>query len=102
MVLSILAGVVLILCFISAVNYHFQKLKYKYTTDEVMKTLPFFEAPSTWSFFSILLSFILLVIICLEIGYMGRGLSNVSNQQNNINQYQKDTSIQNTDNGQTN
>lgn len=102
MFLAILAGVVLIFCFVSAVNYYFQKLKYKYATDEVMEKLPFLESPSTWSFLSILLAFLLLVIICLEIGYMGKGLSSISNQQNTINQYQEDSLNQNTDNGQTN
>jgi len=102
MLLPILAGVVLILCFVSAVNYIFQKQKYKYATDDVMKNISFLEAPSTWSFFSILLSFLLLVIIGLSIGNMGRGLSGISDQKDTVDQYQEDSLIQNTDNEQTN
>jgi len=96
MILTIFAGVVLILCFVSAVNYYFQKVKYKYATDDVMKKLPFFESPSTWSFFSILLGFLLVALIGLSIGYMGKGLSNFSDQKNTINQYQEDSSSQNS------
>jgi len=94
MVLPVLSGIVLVLCFVSAVNYYFQKLKYKYATDEQLKSLTFFEAPSTWSFFSILLAFALVALLCLSIGYMGRGLSDLSDQKNTINQYQEDMTSQ--------
>jgi hypothetical protein len=101
MVLTILAGVTLILCFMSAVNFYFQKQKYKYATEDVMKKVPFFEAPSTWSFFTILLGFVLVFFICLSIWYMGKGLNDFSNQKNTINQYQEDSTSQSTDSEQS-
>lgn len=94
MALPILAGVVLILCFISAVNYIFQKQKYKYATDDVIKKIPFFEAPSTWSFFAILWGFVLIAFIALAIGFMGMGINDFSNQKDTVNQYQEDASGQ--------
>jgi hypothetical protein len=101
MILPILAGIILILCFMSAVNYYFQKQKYKYATDDIMKRLSFFEAPSTWSFFSILLGFVLVFFLCLSIWYMGQGLNDFSNQKNTINQYQQDSTAQTTNSEQT-
>lgn len=102
MFLTVMAGVVMILCFISAVNYYFQKLKYKYAPDEQIKALPFLEAPSTWSFFTIILALLLVVFFSLSIGFMGRGLSDFSNQKDTINQYQQDSASENSSSGQSN
>ncbi|MCX7709715.1 MAG: hypothetical protein N2484_07670 [Clostridia bacterium] len=102
MILVFLSVAVLLCLFVSIVNYFYQRQKYKYSTDEEMKSLSLFESPATWRICIILSALMLVgtIVICSK--FVMGGLSNMETQQNTINQYQNDSSYENTENGQAN
>ena len=95
MVLVIMAVVALLCLFISIVNYYYQKAKYKYSTDQELKRLTLFEAPSTWGIciLASALFFVVTFVLCGK--FVMGGFSNMQTQEN---KYQDESSNQNTDN----
>ena len=94
MMLFVFTSVVIIIFFISMINYYFQRSRYKYATEEEKSKLSILESPSTWSIFTFISGFILLIAIIFAIGNMTGGFSNVQKTQDTINQYQNDSSTQ--------
>lgn len=91
MKLFLFATAILIFFFICIVNYHFQKIKYKYATNEQMKKLTVIEHPNTWMISAFISGVLLLVALIYAIGNVSGGFGNLENTRDTINQYQNDS-----------
>jgi|GEM_PF-4830075 len=93
MELLILSLAVLVCLFISIVNFNYQKEKYRYSTDNELRNLHFFEKPSTWRMCVIISAAALIITIFVCVHHIMTGYSNMMEQRDNIEQYQDDILI---------
>lgn len=99
--LPIFVTVIGICFFISIVNFYFQKEKYKYSTEEELKKLPFLKSPSSWLIFAAVSALIIGGTLIMSMVNIMTASTGFDKQQNEINQYQEDLSNQSTDSSQT-